>query len=192
MMLEAGVKLVQYREKEFSMRQRYHECLAIRDLTAEHDACFIVNDDLDLAMAVAADGIHVGQDDLPVEKVRELAGDKMIIGLSTHSPIQADQAVKLGVDYIGVGPLFQTFTKKEVCAPVGLAYLDYVVTNHQVPFVAIGGIKQHNVADVVKHGAKCITLVTEIVGAEDIGEMIREIRSVISNAKNTGLKEHLP
>lgn len=187
-LLEAGIKLIQYRENEFTMRQKYRECLVIRDLTAQHNACFIVNDDLDLAMAVEADGIHVGQDDLPVEKVRELAGDKMIIGLSTHSPAQADRAVKLGVDYIGVGPLFQTYTKKDVCAPVGLEYLDYVVSNHQVPFVAIGGIKQHNIAEVVKHGARCIALVTEIVGSDDTGAMVRTIRSEISRAKSTNTK----
>jgi thiamine-phosphate pyrophosphorylase len=181
-MLEAGIKLVQYREKEFSMLQKYRECLAIRDLTAGYNACFIVNDDVHLALAVESDGVHVGQDDLPYEKVRELVGDKMIIGLSSHSPAQADQAVRMGVDYIGVGPLFQTFTKKDVQPPVGLGYLDYVVKNHNIPFVAIGGIKQKNVAEVVKHGAKCVALVTEIAGAPDIGATIRAIRSEMQKA----------
>jgi len=184
-MLEAGIKLVQYREQEFSMLKKYRECLAIRDLTARYNACFIVNDDVHLALAVEADGVHVGQDDLPVEKVRGLVGDRMLIGLSTHSPAQADQAAKLDIDYIGVGPLYQTFTKKDVHAPVGLQYLDYVVQHHQIPFVAIGGIKQSNVADVVKHGATCVALVTEIVGAKDIGAMIRAVRSEISKAKGT-------
>ncbi|TES89339.1 MAG: thiamine phosphate synthase, partial [Dehalococcoidia bacterium] len=92
-MLEAGIKLVQYREKEFTMRQKYHECLAIQKLCREYDACFIVNDDVHLALAVEADGVHVGQDDLPVVKVRELVGEKMLVGLSTATPQQADQAV---------------------------------------------------------------------------------------------------
>lgn len=182
-MLEAGIKLIQYREKDFTMLQKYRECVAIRDLTASYGACFIVNDDLHLAMAVGADGVHIGQEDLPFEKTREIAGDKMIIGLSSHEPAQAEQAVKLGADYIGVGPLFQTFTKKDVVPPVGLEYLDYVVKNHHIPFVAIGGIKQNNVADVVKHGAKCVALVTEIVGAKDIGEKIRAIRSEMLKAR---------
>src|ERR1035437_1918201 len=90
-MLEAGIKVVQYREKEFTMRQKYVECLAIRELTARYGACFIVNDDVHLALAVHADGVHVGQDDLPVEKTRELVGEEMLIGLSTHSPEQHDQ-----------------------------------------------------------------------------------------------------
>lgn len=184
-MLEAGIKLVQYREKEFSMLKKYRECLAIRDLAARYNACFIVNDDVHLALAVEADGVHVGQDDLPVEKVRGLVGDRMLIGLSTHSPAQADQAAKLDIDYIGVGPLYQTFTKKDVRAPVGLQYLDYVVQHHQIPFVAIGGIKQSNVADVVKHGATCVAMVTEIVGASNIGAMIKAVQSEISKAKGT-------
>jgi thiamine-phosphate pyrophosphorylase len=135
-------------------------------------------------MAVASDGVHVGQDDLPVEKVRDLVGIKMIIGLSTHSPEQADKAVATGVaDYIGVGPLFQTFTKKDVISAVGLDFLDYVVAHHKVPFVAIGGIKENNVLDVVRHGAKCVSLVTEIVGAVDIGVKIRAVREQITKTK---------
>jgi thiamine-phosphate pyrophosphorylase len=182
-MLEAGIKVVQYREKEFPMITKYHECLKIRDLTAKYKACFIVNDDVHLALAVEADGVHVGQDDLPVECVRQIVGEKILIGLSTHNPAQADEAVAGGlVDYIGVGPLFQTFTKKDVQPPVGLGYLDYVVEHHHLPFVAIGGIKEHNLAEVVAHGAACVCLVTEIVGARDIGQKIRSLRSIISKA----------
>ena len=152
-MLEAGIKIIQYREKDFSMLQKYRECLGIRDLTAQYGACFIVNDDVHLALAVESDGIHVGQDDLPVEKVRELVGDKMLIGLSTHSTEQADRAVEAQIaDYIGVGPLYQTSTKKDVMPAVGLGYLDYVVSHHKIPFVAIGGVKESNVAEVIKHG----------------------------------------
>jgi thiamine-phosphate pyrophosphorylase len=183
-MLEAGIKIIQYREKDFPMRQKYQECLGIRDLTARYGACFIVNDDVHLALAVESDGVHVGQDDLPVEKVRELVGDKMLIGLSTHSPEQADQAMKGGIaDYIGVGPLYGTNLKKEPMAPVGLGYLDYVVSHNKIPFVAIGGIKEHNIGDVIKHGAACVCLVTEIVGAQDIGAKINSLRTQIAKYK---------
>ena len=175
-MLEAGIRIVQYREKDFSMRQKYRECCAIRDLTARCGACFIVNDDVHLALAVGADGVHVGQDDLPVEKVRELVGDKMLIGLSTHSPAQAEQTFHSGlVDYIGVGPLYRTFTKQGVMPPVGLGYLDYIVSHPRIPFVAIGGIKESNIDEVLRHGANCVCLVTEIVGAPDIGTRIKDI-----------------
>lgn len=182
-MLASGVKIVQYREKDYPTQQKYHECLAIKALCAKHDACFIVNDDVALAMAVEADGVHLGQDDMPVDVARKLVGDKMIIGLSTHSPEDVDAAANLDIDYIGVGPLYYTETKVDVCAPVGLDYLDYVVKHHHIPFVAIGGIKRSNVADVIKHGASCVALVTEIVGADDIGAMIGDIRAEIAAAR---------
>jgi thiamine-phosphate pyrophosphorylase len=182
-MLDTGIKIVQYREKDFSMLRKYHECIAIRDMTAAYGADFIVNDDVHLALAVEADGVHVGQDDLPVEKVRQLVGDRMLVGLSTHSPEQADAAVEAGIaDYIGVGPLYGTAIKKEPMAPVGLGYLDYVVAHHRVPFVAIGGITQHNIVDVVRHGATCICLVSEIVGASDIKAMVQSLRTLIKIA----------
>ncbi len=178
-MIEAGIRVIQYREKEKSDRQKYQECLKIREMTREARVAFIVNDRVDLALLVDADGLHLGQDDLPPEAVRELAGGKMFIGLSTHSPAQAEAAVRLGVDYIGVGPIFATNTKKDVCNPVGLEYLEYVVKNISLPFVAIGGIKEHNIAEVYRRGAGCIALVTEIVGAPDIGAKVRSLRTAI-------------
>jgi thiamine-phosphate pyrophosphorylase len=181
--LEAGVKIIQYREKDFPMRQKYQECLSIRELTARYQACFIVNDDVHLALAVEADGIHIGQDDLPPEVVRDLVGDRMLIGLSTHSPGQLEESRNGGlVDYLGVGPLYQTFTKKDVMPPVGTGYLDYAASHSNLPFVAIGGIKEGNLSEVIAHGAKCLCLVTEIVGAADIGNKIRAIRSRILQA----------
>ncbi len=175
-MLEAGVKLIQYREKEKESGAKFRECLEILRMTREVGAVFIVNDHADLAMMVEADGVHLGQDDYPIEAVRALVGEDMIIGLSPHSPEQAQDAVRRGADYIGVGPLFRTFTKKNVVEPVGLEYLDYVVANIRIPFVGIGGIKVHNVAEVRRHGARCVALVTEIVGAPDIRARIKEVR----------------
>jgi len=183
-MLEAGIKIIQYREREFTIRQKYDECLVIRRLCREYGACFIVNDDVDLAMAVKADGVHVGQDDLPVDKVRELVGEKMLVGLSTATSQQADQAVESGVvDYLGVGPIYDTATKKDVGVPVGLEYLDYLVQHYRIPIVAIGGIKQSNVADVIKHGVTCVVMISDIVGADNIGQRIKAIRETISIAK---------
>jgi len=182
-MIDAGVKIIQYREKDKKMLDKYKECQKIRELTRQAGVTFIINDDVDLALLVGADGIHIGQEDLPMEKVRELVGEEMIIGLSTHSPSQAQDAVAKGADYIGVGPIFKTYTKKDVCDPVGFEYLEYVVQNIDIPFVAIGGIKQHNVAEVVKRGATCVAMVTEIVGADDISEKIKEVRRVIAEAK---------
>ncbi len=176
-MLEAGIKLIQYREKDKSQKEKVAECRMLRELTRTHGATFIVNDDLAIAQMVDADGVHMGQDDLPIEEVRTLLGPEKIIGLSTHSPAQLHDAMTRGADYIGVGPLYTTQTKVNVCAAVGLEYLDYARAHATVPFVAIGGIKEHNLPDVLAHGATCVALVTEIVGAEDIAGKITSLRT---------------
>lgn len=179
-MLDAGIKIIQYREKEKKQRYKYEECQKIRQLTLAYDAIFIIDDDVEIAKLVGADGIHIGQEDLPIDVVRNIVGEDMIVGLSTHSPEQAEAAVRAGADYLGVGPIFSTKTKKDVCSPVGFDYLDYVVSHITIPFVAIGGIKADNVTEVVKHGAKCVALVTEIVSAPNISVKIAEIQQKIA------------
>lgn len=178
-LLAADVRIIQYREKRKKAGEMLRECEIIRELTHRAGAFFIVNDHVDIALLTDADGVHVGQDDLPVARVRELVGENRVIGLSTHSPEQAAAAVRDGADYIGVGPLYATQTKEDVCEPVGLAYLEHVARNHTIPFVAIGGIKRHNIGDVVRHGAKCCCLVSELVGAEDIAARVAEVRAAM-------------
>lgn len=178
----AGITVIQYREKDKKSRQMFQECQAIRTLTEQANVTFIINDYIDLALLVGADGIHVGQDDVPVDAIRRLVGPEMVIGLSTHSPQQAQAAVLSGVvDYIGVGPIFATKTKKDVCQAVGMEYLQHVVEYIDLPFVAIGGIKEHNIAAVRRGGAKTIALVTEIVGAANIPQKVLDIRTALAN-----------
>lgn len=181
-MIEGGLKVIQYREKSNtkSAKNILEECRQIRDLTRAAGVTFIVNDHVDVAMLVDADGVHVGQDDLPVTEVRKLLGKEKIIGLSTHSPAQAEEAVQLGADYIGVGPIFATKTKDDVCAPVGFDYLDWVLGNISLPFVAIGGIKRHNLKENAARGVKSSCLVTEIVGAENIVARIAELQATLN------------
>ena len=178
-LLGAGIKILQYREKKLPAGKMLEECHMLRELTNEYGACFIVNDHIDIAMLAGADGVHIGQDDLPVDEVRKLVGEDMIIGLSTHSPAQARRAIELGADYIGVGPIFATRTKEDVVDPVGLEYLDYVSREINIPYVAIGGIKAHNIREVAKHGGYCAALVSELVGAEDIGGKAMELRELL-------------
>lgn len=178
-MIRQGIKIIQYREKEKSLLDQYRQCLTIREMTRRAGVLFIINDHADLALAVKADGVHVGQDDLPVPVVRKLVGEDMIIGLSTHLPAQAEAAITAGADYIGVGPVFATATKRDVVSPVGLEYVEYVARRIPLPFVAIGGIKEHNIAQVQTRGANCFALVTEIVAAEDIGQKIRSLREAL-------------
>ncbi len=176
-MIEGGVKVIQYREKRHKKDycDIYCECQKIREITRKHDVLFVVNDFIDIALLVDADGVHLGQEDLPVAAARQLLGPEKIIGLSTHTPQQAQAAVATGADYIGVGPIYATKTKENVCAPVGLEYLEYVVKEIAIPFVAIGGIKEHNIEEISIKGAKTICLVTEIVGAEDIVTMVKNL-----------------
>ena len=182
-MLLGGIKIIQYREKEEkSIREKYNECMEIRKMTRDAGALFLVNDFIDIALLADADGVHIGQDDLPVAEVRKLIGDK-IIGVSTHSPEQALKALSDGADYIGVGPIYKTYTKKNVCEPVNLSYLDYVLQNINLSSVAIGGIKEHNIREVLKHGAKTVALVTEIVGADDIAGKAKKILSIMEEFK---------
>jgi len=182
-LLGAGVKILQYREKHAKPAVMLEECRILRRLTRDAGACFIVNDHIDIALLVKADGVHVGQDDIPVQDVRRLVGPNMIIGLSTHCPEQAQAAVTSGADYIGVGPIFATQTKEDVCAPVGVSYLDWVVANSPLPFVAIGGIKEHNIGEVARHGARCCALVSELVGADDIALKVEAVRRAMHAAR---------
>jgi len=176
-LLRAGIRILQYREKHRKGGVMLQECRELRRMTLEAGACFLINDHADIALLCEADGVHVGQEDIPVPALRALLGPDKIIGLSTHSPAEALAAAASGADYIGVGPLFATQTKEDVCAPVGLEYLDWAAAHSALPFVAIGGIKRHNIGEVVRHGAKCCALVSELVGAQDIPARVAEVRA---------------
>ncbi len=183
-MVDAGVDVLQYREKpaEKSQKQMYEECREIRKITQDAGVPFIINDHADIALMVGADGIHQGQDDLPVKELRNIAPN-MMIGCSTHSPEQAQKAIADGADYLGVGPIFATQTKEDVCDAVGFKYLEHVVKTHDIPFVAIGGIKRHNLKDILSRGAKTVCLVTEIIGAPNITKRIKEIKQILGEMK---------
>ncbi len=181
-MIAGGIRVIQYREKrpDKNFKNMLAECREIRALTRDAGVLLIIDDYVDIALMVDADGVHVGQDDLPVSAVRSLIGPSKLIGLSTHNPEQAAAAQHSGADYIGVGPLYATHTKADVCAPVGLTYLDHVVTHSTLPFVAIGGIKEHNIKEVLSHGATTVCLVTEIVGATDIAATVHRLQTLCS------------
>lgn len=180
-MIAGGIRILQYREKRHrkGAGEMLAECRQIREMTREAGVLLVINDYPDLALMVDADGVHVGQEDYPVSEVRRLIGPDKLIGLSTHHPDQAAAAAAAGADYIGVGPIYSTRTKEDVCAPVGLEYLDHVARTCPLPFVAIGGIKTNNLADVVAHGARTVCLVTEIVAAADIQATVRALQAAM-------------
>jgi thiamine-phosphate pyrophosphorylase len=180
LMVEAGIDILQYREKahQKNRRQMLAECREIRRMTSDAGILFIVNDFLDIALLADADGVHVGQEDLPVSEIKRLA-PHLLTGCSTHSPAQAARAVADGADYIGAGPIFTTQTKEDVCDAVGLEYLAHVASSYTLPFVAIGGIKRRNIRAVIEKGAVTLCLVTEIISAPDIKKRIQEIRRLL-------------
>lgn len=182
-LLGAGIRILQYREKHMKEGGMLEECRILRRITAKYGACFIVDDHVDLAMLARADGVHVGQDDIPLADVRSLVGPGFVVGVSTHAPEQALAAQAGGADYIGVGPIFATRTKEDVCDPVGLGYLDWVAASIKIPFVCIGGIKAHNVREVVEHGGRCCALVSEFVAAPDIREAVARVREAMTGSR---------
>ena len=182
LIVEAGVKILQYREKDKDAGAMLEECLAIRELTRKAGCCFIVNDHVDIALLCEADGVHVGQEDLPLAAVRRLVGKERIIGVSTHKTAEARAAIEGGADYIGVGPLYATATKKEA-KPVGLEYLELIAADSPIPFVAIGGVNERTLPDVVGRGARCCAIVSAITLAEDIPAKVAQLRTIMSEAK---------
>ncbi|WP_216829998.1 thiamine phosphate synthase [Alkalihalobacterium elongatum] len=171
--IKGGSDIIQLRDKTSSKKVVFEKAKQLREITKKYGVTFIVNDHIDVALAVDADGIHIGQDDLPIEEARKIVGNK-IIGLSTHAIEEARAAQKNGADYIGVGPIFPTKSKVDVVDPVTTDYIRQVVKEITIPFVAIGGIKLHNVDQVLEAGASRICAISEIVGAEDIQSVCKQ------------------
>ena len=176
-MIKSGIKIIQYREKFKSLREKLEEAKILCELCKKNNVLFIVNDHVDIALMVDADGVHVGQEDMPVSEIRKILGANKIIGLSTHSVEDADKAVLQDVDYIGVGPIFPTTTKDRTA--VGIEYMEYVEKNINLPYIAIGGIKESNLLEVIEKGARRVALVSEIVGADDIVEKVDSLNNIM-------------
>lgn len=181
--ISGGATVLQLREKEFSARRLVEVGRQLRELTREAGVTFIVNDRVDVALAVDADGVHLGQDDLPVEEARKILGPGKIIGVSTHSVEQALEAQRRGADYLGVGPIYETWTKEDAEAPLGPDILRRLVPMVHIPVVAIGGIKAHNAAEAVAAGADGVAVITAVVAAEDVAGAARELRRVVAEAR---------
>ncbi len=180
-MIAGGIRIVQYREKSKPLGEMYHEAKQIAKLCKESGVTFIVNDYIDIALLVDADGVHLGQDDIPVGDARKLLGPHKLIGLSTHGVEDALAAEQFAeqrlIDYIGAGPIFPTTTKDR--PSVGLEYLDWVSKHVTIPYVAIGGIKLHNIDQVMEYKPKHVSLVSEILGSEHIAAITEKIQKYI-------------
>jgi thiamine-phosphate pyrophosphorylase len=162
-----GADIIQLRDKTGGKAEVLEKAKALRELTRRYGVTFIVNDYIDIALESDADGVHLGQGDVPLPEARKRVGNK-IIGISTHALEEALEAERQGADYIGVGPVFPTRTKADVVDPVTVEYVRQVSRHIKIPFVAIGGIKLHNVDEVIAAGATRICAVSEIVGSADV------------------------
>ena len=164
----AGVRIVQYRNKTASMKGAYTEALPLRKLAAELGILFIVNDRCDLALAVDADGVHLGQGDLPLDLARKVMGPDKLIGISTHNPDQVRAASAGKPDYLGFGPIFKPGSKQDHDPVVGIEGLRAIRTLTSLPIFAIGGITVENVGEVMKAGANGVAVISAILKAPDI------------------------
>ena len=166
--IDGGVRIVQIRDKTATDCAFYEAALAVRKLTAEAGALFFVNDRVHIAAAVGADGVNIGQTDLPVSAVRAILGPEAIIGLSCDSIEQAVAAGDLGADYVGYGPVFATSTKLDAGPVSGLETLRQVCARVTIPVVAIGGIGASNIEQVAAAGAASAAVISAIVRADDM------------------------
>ena len=162
---KAGVRLVQYRNKEGSMQEVYRQALELRKLATEFDMLFIVNDRCDVGVAVEADGVHLGQSDLPIGLARRLIGTKGLIGISTHTQEEVVEATEKGADYLGFGPMFPTTTKSDHEPVVGLEGLKNIRSFTSLPIFAIGGIKAESVPDLMAAGANGVAVASAVLDA---------------------------
>lgn len=160
--LRAGVGWVQYRDKTGPRRKVYEEAIKLKDLAGKHNAVFIVNDYSDIALAVDADGVHLGQDDLPVKEARKILGRGKIIGVSTRCIEQALEAEQAGADYIGFGPVFHTSTK-DAGSPRGIDLLGKIKNKVSIPVVAIGGVNLKNIHSVLETGVDAVAAASAIL-----------------------------
>jgi thiamine-phosphate pyrophosphorylase len=178
--LEGGATVIQLRDKTASTRTLVKEGQALRTLTRAYGALLIVNDRIDVALAVDADGAHIGQDDdMPIDLARQLLGPNRILGVSAGNLQEAQQAISGGSDYLGVGPIYATSTKPDAGSPIGSSILSELAKRYQTPLIAIGGITIDNAAEVIKAGATGIAVISAIVGAENITVTTRNLCSAL-------------
>ena len=176
--IRGGSKIIQLREKEYPKRDLYNLALKFREITSRAGVLLIINDHVDIALCVEADGVHLGQEDLPVQVARKLAPE-LLIGASTHSLEQALQAEKDGADYINIGPIFSTKTKEGMGRSLGPEAISEISSQIKIPFTVMGGINEDNIEQVLAKGARRVAMVTAITKAADIAAKVKSLKEKI-------------
>ncbi len=177
--MQGGVKWIQLRDKNSTRRQVFKTARLLKSITYANNVKLIINDHADIALAVNADGVHLGQDDLPLKEAKKIMDDK-IIGISTHSIEEALEAQNGGADYIGFGPTFHTETK-DAGKPKGVDAIMELKKHIHIPIVAIGGIKTENIVDVFKAGVNAVAVSSGIVNSSDISQTTAQYIELIKN-----------
>ncbi len=165
--LAGGVRLVQLREKDLPARQQFELAVQLRLLTREHNALLLINDRVDIAMAVGADGVHIGAGSLPVAEVRRLLGPELLVGYSAHAVDEAQRAEIDGADFVTFGPVYSTPSKLKHGQPVGVALLASAVSALGIPVFALGGVKKMSIPEVMVTGCHGVAMISEVVTAAD-------------------------
>jgi thiamine-phosphate pyrophosphorylase len=181
--LKGGVTILQLRDKDAPLPVLLEEGRKIRELCRQYHVPFIVNDRVDVALLLDADGVHVGQEDIPGSAARKLLGDQKIVGISASSMEEAEIAIREGADYIGVGPIYATATKPDAGEPVGVGLIRQIRRAWSVPIVGIGGINADNAAAVIQAGAEGVAVVSAITRQDDPEKAAERLRSTVEAAK---------
>jgi thiamine-phosphate pyrophosphorylase len=180
--LKAGCKIIQYREKNKSTKDMIKEAEKIKKKCGGK-AIFLVNDRVDIALAVDSDGIHIGQDDIPYGIARRILGNEKIIGLTVHNLEEAAKAEKIGADYIGLSPIFDTGTKNNAGTACGIEMIKKVRKEVNLPIVAIGGINKENVKNVIKTGADSVVAISAVLCSDDVYKEVSDFIRIIKENK---------
>jgi thiamine-phosphate pyrophosphorylase len=181
--VEGGADTIQLRDKARTGKDMLSIALQIRDITRSNGVSFIVNDRLDLALASEADGVHLGQEDLPVPYARKIAPKGFVIGTSVRTVEEAVKAEGEGADYIALSPIFDTATKQDAGPGNGLQRLREIKTSVSIPVIAIGGIGKGNLRQVMEAGADGVAVISAVVGQKDIAKATSELRMLVYNSK---------
>lgn len=181
--LAGGATVIQFRDKEMKDSEAVVACREIYKLTKKKGVSFIVNDRVEIAKAVDADGVHLGQEDMSFSSARKILGKEKIIGISVETVEQALKAVEGGADYLGVGPIYPTATKPDAGKALGIARLKEIRESVNIPIVAIGGINENNLEEVLKARVDGVAVISAVVSASDITEACRKLKNKIEYIK---------
>jgi thiamine-phosphate pyrophosphorylase len=171
--------MIQIREKDISTREFYETALAVKKITQARNVPLVINDRLDIALAVGADGLHIGQSDMPLEAVKKITGDRIFVGVSVGTVEEAVEAQKRGADYLGAGAVFPTGSKADAGDAIGLEKFAEICASVDIPVVGIGGISVENAKEVMKSGAAGIAVISAILSQKDIKAAAERLKAQV-------------